>query len=98
MVQSPYLGKYLALFETGIGFYAMTSEDAIHWQNPKMVMEFPKRHSERESGDTWYSYPTLLSPDRSSDRETGQIGYLYYSKGDWNTSPHLMHRRPFTLE
>lgn len=76
-----YLNCWLALFEATDGFYTCTSTDLLHWENYQPVFPFPKRRSEEQPGDTWYSYPTLLSLDTSSDRITNQNGILVYSKG-----------------
>ncbi|MFC1790480.1 hypothetical protein ACFLZP_03290 [Patescibacteria group bacterium] len=91
-----HLGKFLICFETNIGFYLATSADAISWDTPQLVARFPQPHAQRKPGDTWYSYPTLLSPKARSDRETSQTGYLYYSCGIWGQH-HLMARKEFSI-
>lgn len=93
-----YLNKYLAVFETNIGFYLALSKDAVEWNSFQLFFEFPQPHSHREPGDIWFSYPTLLSPKANSDRETGKTGWLYYSRGIWERQSHYMVRRPFQLE
>lgn len=93
-----YLGQCMAVFETNVGFYYTISTDGIHWQPAQLLFPFPQPHSQREQGDVWYSYPTLLSPGEPSHLTTSQTGYLYYSKGLWDDEPHQMMRRSYTIQ
>ena len=93
-----YLKKYLAIFETNIGFFAATSEDAIDWNSHKLIFEFPKDTTASKSiGDIWYSYPTLLSENTQTDMVTGKTGYLYYGRGIFGQD-HQMVRRSFVIQ
>ncbi|MBI2442625.1 MAG: hypothetical protein HYV40_01810 [Candidatus Levybacteria bacterium] len=85
------LNKYLMVFETNIGFYYTDSSDGITWSEGKVLMPFTKcddqgscqpfRTQQRQSGDTWYSYPTLVTPHLRTDQTTWNTGMLLCSKG-----------------
>lgn len=93
-----YLNRYLLLFQASNGFYTALSTDGIFFDTPQMVpITFPKNLGNLATGDIWYYYATLISPNTPGGWETNQTGYLYYSKGQHNTSYHTMYRRPFTF-
>lgn len=91
------LGKMLAVFETNVGFFAGISDDGIKWSELIKIAEFPQTMGARRTGDTWYSYPSLLSFESESDQVTGESGVLFYSKGEWNRGAHFLHFRPFKM-
>lgn len=90
--------KYLAVFETDLGFNLGLSEDAINWHSFRQFFPFPQRHSQRRRDQTWYSYPTILNPEANSDRKTNRKNWLVYGKGVWNAGAHYMQRRLLILE
>lgn len=93
-----YLKKYLAIFETNIGFFAGLSTDGINWGSYKMIFEFPLDTTlPKNIGDVWYSYPTLLSENTPTDMITGKTGYLYYSRGIFGQD-HGLVSRPFIIQ
>lgn len=93
-----YLGKYLAIFETNIGFFSSISEDGINWHSPELIFEFPKDMIiPKNIGDIWYSYPSLISEKTSTDMISGKTGYLYYSRGVFGQD-HKLVRRSFVIE
>lgn len=93
-----HLNKYLAVFETNIGFFAAVSEDGINWGSFEMIFEFLKDTTiSKETGDIWYSYPTLLSESTQNDMITGKTGYLYYGRGVFGED-HQLVRRSFVIE
>ena len=93
-----YLNRYLLLFQASNGFYTTLSTDGIFFETPQMIpITFPKNLGSLATGDVWYYYATLISPNTPGAWETNQNGYLYYSKGQHNTVYHTMYRRPFTL-
>jgi hypothetical protein len=93
-----YLGQYLAVFETNIGFYEATSQDGVSWGNKKLFLSFAKPQSERKEGDVWISYPTLLSDNgEKNDGSTTNAGNLYYGKGTWPNVAHQLTSKPFEL-
>jgi hypothetical protein len=94
-----YLGKYLVVFETNVGFAQATSVDGLNWSESELILEFPQPQSERETTDVWLSYPTLVSDDNEpNDHATGKTGRLYYSKGHWNATSHNMVSVPFEIK
>lgn len=93
-----HLNKHLAVFETNIGFFSAVSDDGINWVSFEMIFEFPKDTIiPKETGDIWYSYPTLLSEGTPTDMITGKTGYLYYGRGVFGDD-HQLVRRPFVIE
>ncbi len=76
-----HLNRYLAVYETNIGFHVATSINLIDWIQDGMILKFPKPHSQLENGDTWFSYPSLLDLSQQNDRITGKSGYLIFSQG-----------------
>ena len=94
-----YLNQYLAVFETNIGFYSSTSFDGINWNNKQLFLSFVKPQSERQEGDVWISYPTLLSDDsEKTDGTTKSTGNLYYGKGIWPNTAHQLTVASFELK
>lgn len=92
-----FLDSYLAVFLADDGFYHASSRDGIQWTAARKFFPFPRAHSELETGDTWYIYPSLLSPSQGDDMLTGGTGYLFFAAGVFNVSPHHMVRRPVRL-
>lgn len=92
-----YLGQYLCIFEANSGFYATTSVDGIFWSTPQLVMEFPISQSDKQPGDTWYSYPSLITHKEQDHTHTGQRAFLYYSEGKWQEILHYMVRREIEI-
>lgn len=94
-----YLKQYLAIFETNIGFYRATSADGIKWDNEQIFLTFDKPQSDRQEGDAWISYPSLLSDNsEKTDGTTGKTGNLYYGKGIWPNTAHELTVVPFELK
>ena len=92
------LRKYIAVFETNNGFVMADSQDAVSWNNFKLIFEFPKDQTERNTGDTWYSYPSLLSDKtEASDQTTSRNGNLYYSTGVWPNTAHQLTKKSFSF-
>ncbi len=92
-----FLDAYLAVFLADDGFYHASSQDGIQWTSARPFFPFPRAHSELETGDPWYIYPTLLSPSQADDTVTGGTGYLFFAEGVFDVSPHHMVRRPVRL-
>jgi hypothetical protein len=93
-----YLQKYVLLFDTNVGWYYSTSIDLVNWTLGPQVFSFPSPADYKQTGDTWYSYATLVSPELPNEQATSCAGYLYYAKGVWNVTPHTMYRRPFSFQ
>lgn len=94
-----YLGEYLAIYETNIGFFQATSSDGITWENNKLFLSYEKPLSQRQTGDTWISYPTLLSDQtEKTDGSTKNTGNLYYGKGTWPNSAHQLTVKSFEFK
>lgn len=94
-----YLKQYLAVFETNIGFFQATSMDGINWNNKKIVLNFVKQQSQRQEGDVWISYPTILSDNgEKTDESTKNTGNLYYGKGVWPNTAHQLTVKPFEFK
>ena len=93
-----YIGKYLMIYETNLGFMSSISTDGITWTNAKRIFTFPQAQSERKSGDIWYSYPTLLSDSsEDNDQTTQKTGNLYFSSGIWPNISHQPAKKTFNL-
>lgn len=93
-----YLKKFVAVFETNVGFCYTTSEDGINWSDAELIARFPQTQGERKYGNIWFSYPTLVSDeDYDNDHTTGKIGILYYSKGEWSLKSHNLVAREFEI-
>jgi hypothetical protein len=94
-----YLNQYLAVFETNTGFYSATSMDGINWNNEQLFLSFVQPQSNRQEGDSWISYPTLLSDNsEKTDGVTENKGNLYYGKGVWPNIAHQLTTAPFELK
>ena len=93
-----YLGKYLAVFETNVGFKWSPSKDSLKWDKPQLLVQFPNPQFPIIKGNTWFSYPSYLSFDKSRDQETGQNGVLIYSRGIRSGKSHQMVYRPMILQ
>lgn len=92
-----HIGKYLSVFETSTGFNLATSGNGIDWANHQQIAAFPEAHNERKTGSTWYSYPSLLSPDTGDQFVTGNKGILVYSAGIYGVSANKMKIREFSI-
>jgi len=95
-----YLNQYIAIIIGHDGFYAAFSPDGINWETPHHIWEVPALTSQAnlKDGDSWYYYPSFISPDLPNQMLTGQTGYLYYAHGYKNGPPHFMARRPLRLD
>jgi hypothetical protein len=93
-----HLNKFLAVCETNVGFVMSTSGNGLHWSEPRLIAKFKQQHAKRKQGDTWYSYPTLISPDETTDQITNQKGLLLASRGKWQETPHQLVVMPFELK
>ena len=80
------VGKYVASFEGGTGFWLATSIDGVSWKNYQKIADFPQAYDKVVSGSTRFSYPTLLSLDTNDQFVTSNKGVLVYSKGVFNSS------------
>lgn len=80
------IGKYIASFEGGTGFWLTTSPDGITWKKYQKIADFPQAYDKVISGSTRFSYPTLLSLDTNDQFVTSSKGVLVYSKGVFNSS------------
>lgn len=89
-----HLGKYLAVYETDVGFMMATSSNGIEWSRGLNVLPFdrPQWTNPKSKGDSWISYPTLLSDTQDSSLTTNE-GFLFHSRGKWGESPHTMVKR-----
>lgn len=93
------LGMYVAIFETDLGFYMSLSRDGVSFIRTKMILSFPKPQSQRQAGDVWYSYPTLLSDKTEiNDSTTINTGNLYFAKGVWPNTPHQLSAKTFEFK
>jgi hypothetical protein len=62
-------------------------------------MSFTKPMSERQKGDIWTSYPTLLSEQtEKSDGTTKNTGNFYYGKGIWPDTAHQLMVKSFEFK
>ncbi|HYM64899.1 MAG TPA: hypothetical protein VES68_00215 [Candidatus Sulfotelmatobacter sp.] len=94
-----YIGSYLMIYETNLGFMSEVSTDAVTWTNAKKIFTFPQAQSDRQSGNTWYSYPTLLSDNSElTDGVTQNTGNLYFSKGIWPNVAHQPAKQSFQIQ
>lgn len=92
------LSQYIMVYETNVGFLSQTSTDLINWIDPKTIFSFPQAQSQRESGDIWHSYPTLLSDaSEENDQTTQKLGNLYFSTGIWPNGAHQPAKKAFQL-
>lgn len=92
------LNRLCCVFETNVGFCATTSENGVNWAPPRLIARFPIPHSNLQVGDTWFSYPSLLSDNlENSDQVTNSNGILYCSKGKWQEKPHQLIAMSFNL-
>ncbi|OGY16114.1 MAG: hypothetical protein A2785_00820 [Candidatus Chisholmbacteria bacterium RIFCSPHIGHO2_01_FULL_49_18] len=82
------LKKLLMITEQDEGFYSQTSDNYIHWSEPQLFARFTQKHSRRQVENTWYSYPTLISPDTGDQFVTSGRGFLFVSRGTWNVNAH----------
>ncbi len=92
-----YLGKYLAVFETHVGFCVTTSNDGLTWDEAKLILKFPQGQYPHKRGQLWASNPSLWSLNKPTDQITDRTGVLVYSRGIWD-NPHSMVRVPFELK
>jgi hypothetical protein len=94
-----FLQTYLLLLNSNVGWHYATSPDLLTWTiQPTQIFTIPTPFSLLQTGDTWYDYPTLISPEENSDQTTTCGGYVYYTKGTWNQTPQTMYRLPFTVQ
>ncbi|MBU6367924.1 MAG: hypothetical protein KJT01_17045, partial [Gemmatimonadetes bacterium] len=75
------LGRYLAVFQSRIGFHTTTSADGIVWDTPALLWATADPYTGNTTGVPWVTYPSILSHDQSSQETTGQAGYLYFARG-----------------
>lgn len=93
------LGKYIAVFEVNTGFAVISSADGLSWTKPKIFFTFPQAQSAKKTGDTWYSYPNLLSDKaQNSDQITRNAGNFYFSKGVWPNTAHQLTVTTFNIK
>lgn len=91
-----HLQRYICVFETNVGFCLTTSSDGIMWDEAKNIFTFPQSQANRQDGDVWYGYPTLLSDStQPQDGMTDETGTLVYSKGRWGQDAHQLVTRSF---
>lgn len=64
------------------GFYYAVSDDLIHWERRKLLLEVPLPWTVADPGDVNYLYPSLIDPNsRSMSFETtGRTAYLYFTR------------------
>jgi hypothetical protein len=93
-----YLKSFLMAFQTNDGFYYATSPDLVNWTMRGRFFAFPAGEDHMSKGQTFYSYPTLISPEQPNDQLTARTGYLFYARGAYQVSAHGMYRRAFSLE
>ena len=92
------LRKYLAFYETDKGFAVAFSQNGINWTRNKLIFYFTKPISQRQDGDLWNSYPSLLSDKtEGSDQITSIEGNLYYSTGIWPNTAHQLTKKSFSF-
>lgn len=94
------LNRFLAIVAGHDGFYHTSSTDGIYWTMPSRFFSAPTLTvwSQLSNGDSWYYYPTLISPEQVRDDFSTSTGYLYYAHGIKNLTPHFMVRRAFQLQ
>lgn len=85
------LNKYLMIFEENQGFRVATSETGTEWSQPQLVCRFPQPQAERQPGQEWWSYPSLLSATTSNQTTQGSMS-LVYSKGFVGGSHQMWYR------
>lgn len=89
----PFKDGHLMTFETDLGFFAAQSNDGgLNWSQPQLIMEFPQRHGDRQKGQVWYSYPSVVLDNPNEGK-----GMLFYSKGHWLEDAHQWKGRPIEL-
>lgn len=87
-----YLKRFLLVFQSSVGIHYSTSTDLVNWTVEGLL--FAKSN---DAAETFFAYPSFLSPDEPSDQLTGQTGYIYYAKNAPGNTRHVMHRRAFNL-
>jgi hypothetical protein len=92
-----YLASYLLTFVCDTGWFFTTSTDLVHWSAPIQFFSAPFSNNNLVKGEQFDWYPALFTPGQTSNQTTGQSGYVYYAEGDWDSTPHELFRRPFTL-
>lgn len=92
------LRKYLAFYETDRGFAVAFSQNGTSWSRNKLIFYFTKPMSQRQEGDLWNSYPSLLSDKTEpNDQTTSAEGNLYYSQGVWPNTAHQLTKKGFSF-
>lgn len=92
-----YLDKYVLVGTTSdptktpnrFGFYYALSDDLIHWDRRKILLEVPLPWTVARPADTNYLYPTLIDPDSQTRNfeTTGKTAYLFFTRNnDGHTS------------
>jgi len=92
-----HLQQWVMVFQTADGFYYSTSVDLTSWTVQGRILAFGANNDARQPGQTWYGYPTLISPDQPTEQGTSASGYLYYAKGVYQVTDHTMYRRAFSF-
>lgn len=92
-----FLGLYLLTMTCDQGWYFSTSSDLVTWSEPVQFYQAPFPNNTLADGQEFDWYPTLYSPGAKSPATTHRTGYVYYTKGNYNSSPHIMYRRSFTI-
>ena len=91
------LGRFLMIYECDDAFRAASSTDLITWSTPTAFLANPAGAASRRSGQTWMSYPTLVSLGTDSDRVTGASGQLFHARGVWDVVEHTLWRIPIAI-
>ncbi|MEE9455232.1 MAG: hypothetical protein V3V13_12750 [Paracoccaceae bacterium] len=66
------------------GFYYAFSEDLIHWERRKLLLEVPLPWTVLNPDEVNYLYPTLIDPGSASMNfeTTGETAYLYFTRNN----------------
>jgi hypothetical protein len=91
------VGRFVAVFETSVGFFAAESADGLAWGKAQVVHPFPTPRTRRRPGSVWYGYPSLIGPSEPSSLTVAARGYLYYARGVFEREAHRMMRRPMAI-
>lgn len=93
------LNMLLCVFETNVGFAITKSKDGVLWETPELIARFPQPNSRVKKGDSWYSYPTLVSTEQATDQITSNTGTLFCARRKWGESEgHQLSYLPFELK
>lgn len=87
-----HLRRWLAVFETNLGFAVTLSDDLVHWGVAELVFGFEQPQNPQRDGALWQSYTTLLAATIRDPQVTGRSNWLVFGQGVRGGAPHHMVR------